>query len=89
MTFDHKTLETLPVPDADRIQQVLKILKTIAVGRVMPYFKNKRGTDPTVIARLAEHLVLHRLEAEQPVIFPPGPGGDRQEQGQRSGAQRA
>ena len=65
MTFDHKTLETLPVPDPDRIQQVLKILKTIAVGRVMPYFKNKRGTDPTVIARLAERLVLHRLEDEE------------------------
>ena len=65
MTFDHKTLETLPVPDPDRIQQVVKILKTIAIGRVMAYFKNKRGTDPTVVARLAEHLVIHRLEDEQ------------------------
>jgi hypothetical protein len=65
MTFDHKTLETLPVPDAERIKEVVKILKTIAVARVMPYFRNKRGTDPALIARLADHFVIRRLEDEE------------------------
>jgi len=65
MKFDHKTLETLPVPDAERIREVLKILKTIMMGRVMAYFRNNRGTDPTLIARLADRFVIRRLDDEQ------------------------
>ena len=62
MKFDHETLDTLPVPDAERTKQ---ILKTITMGRVMGYFRNKRGTDPTLIARLADRFVIRRLEDEE------------------------
>ncbi|MBW1783059.1 MAG: AAA family ATPase [Deltaproteobacteria bacterium] len=65
MKFDHKTLETLPVPDGERTNQVLKILKTITMGRVMAYFRNKRGTDPTLIARLTDRFEIRRLEDEK------------------------
>jgi len=64
MTFDHKTLETLPVPNGERITEVLNILKTIAMARVMPYFRNKRGVDSTVIARLSDRWVIRRMEDE-------------------------
>ncbi|MBC8420179.1 MAG: hypothetical protein ISR62_08530 [Desulfobacteraceae bacterium] len=62
MKFDHKVLETLPVPDTERIQEVLQILRTITMGRVIPYFRKKKGTDPSVIARVVEHLFIKRLE---------------------------
>jgi len=65
MEFDHKILETLPVPDAERIKGVLKILKTIIVGRIMPCFRNRRGTDPTIIARVGERLIISRLEDDE------------------------
>jgi len=65
MEFDHKILETLPVPGAERIKEILKILKTITMGRVMIYFKKKRGTDLTLIARLAEDFVISRLEDDE------------------------
>ncbi len=65
MKFDHKTLETLPIPDAGRIADVIKLLKAIAMGRVMAYFKSKRGTDPALTAGLADHFVIRRLEDEE------------------------
>ena len=48
MEFDHNLLETLPVPEPESINNVLRILKTVASGRVFPYFRNRRGTDPTL-----------------------------------------
>ncbi len=63
--FDHKTLETLPVPDGKRIKEVLKLLRTIALTRVMTYFKNRRGTDPTAIARLADRFMIRRMEDDE------------------------
>ncbi|MCD4717110.1 MAG: AAA family ATPase, partial [Desulfobacterales bacterium] len=65
MEFDHRILESLPLPDEESIKQVLRILKTIAVGRVMPYFRNKRGTDPTLISRIIESFTIKRLEDEE------------------------
>ena len=62
MTFDHNTLETLPVPDAVRIADVLKLLKALLMGRVLPYFKARRGTDPALTARLAEQVRIRRME---------------------------
>ena len=62
MKFDHKTLETLPVPDAARIADVLKLLKALLMGRVLPYFKARRGTDPALTARLAEQVRIRRME---------------------------
>jgi endopeptidase La len=64
MEFDHRVLESLPLPDEESIKQVLRILKTIAIGRVMPYFRNKRGTDPTLISRISERFTIERLEDE-------------------------
>lgn len=65
MEFDHNLLETLPVPDPESINNVLRILKTVASGRVFPYFRNRRGTDPPLIARTTERLVIQRLEAPE------------------------
>ncbi len=64
MEFEHRVLESLPLPDEESIKQVLRILKTIAIGRVMPYFRNKRGTDPTLISRISERFTIKRLEDE-------------------------
>ncbi|EFK10107.1 putative ATP-dependent protease La [delta proteobacterium NaphS2] len=65
MKFDHKTLETLPVPDSGRMAEILKLLKTIVNGRVIAYFKRKRGTDPTLTARLSEQFLIRRIEDEE------------------------
>jgi len=62
LEFDHNLLETLPVPEPESINNVLRILKTVASGRIFPYFRNKRGTDPTLIARTTKHLVIQRLD---------------------------
>lgn len=62
LEFDHNLLETLPVPEPESINNVLRILKTVASGRVFPYFRNRRGTDPTLIARTTERLAIQRLE---------------------------
>jgi len=62
MEFDHNLLETLPVPGPESINNVLRILKTVASGRVFPYFRNRRGTDLTLIARTTERLAIQRLE---------------------------
>ena len=64
MEFDHNFLESLPLPYAEGTKRVLKILNAIAMGRVMPYFRNKRGTDSTLIARISEHFTIERLEDE-------------------------
>jgi len=65
MKFDHRVLESLPLPDEESIRQVLRILKTVVMGRVMPYFRNSRGTDPTLIARVSERFTIKRLEDEE------------------------
>ncbi|MBW2110085.1 MAG: AAA family ATPase [Deltaproteobacteria bacterium] len=62
MSFDYNILESLPVPDEERIGKIVKILETIVQGRVMPYFRKRKGTDPTVIVRTAERLAISRLE---------------------------
>lgn len=64
MEFDHKVLDSLPLPEAEDIRRVLQILKAIASARVLPYFRKKRVTDATLIARLSSHLTLERLEDE-------------------------
>ena len=62
MKFDHNLLETLPVPEPESINNVLRILKTVTSGRVFPYFRKRRGTDTTLIARTTERLAIRRLE---------------------------
>ena len=65
MEFDNRLLDSLPLPDTEEIRGVLEILKAIAVRRVLPYFKKKRGTDPSLIARIGERLTIQRLEDEE------------------------
>jgi endopeptidase La len=65
MSFDYKVLETLPLQDKEGVNRVISILMAIAVRRVMPYFRNKRGTDPSAVSRVNEHLTLRRLEDEE------------------------
>ncbi|MBW2616141.1 MAG: AAA family ATPase [Deltaproteobacteria bacterium] len=64
LEFDHRVLESLPLPDEESIKRVLQILKTVVMGRVLPYFRKKRGTDPTLIARVSERFTIQRLEDE-------------------------
>ncbi len=60
--FDHKVLESLPLPDEEGIKRVLGILKALVARRVLPYFRDKRGTDSTLMARVADLFVVQRLE---------------------------
>ena len=64
MEFDHKVLDSLPLPEKEDIRRVLQILKAVASARVFPYFRKKRLTDATLIARLSSHLTLERMEDE-------------------------
>ncbi len=65
MEFDHKVLDSLPMPEEDDITRVRRILETIAGARVLPYFRKKRVTDATLTARLYSKLSLERLEDEE------------------------
>jgi len=68
MAFDHKILDSLPLPEEEDIRRVLQILKVIASARVFPYFRNIRVTESTRIARLSSHLSLERMEDEDNLI---------------------
>ncbi len=63
--FDHLVLDSLPVPLAGDIRRVIQVLHAVTNRRVVPYFKKKRGTDPILAARVAEHLIIERLEDDR------------------------
>ncbi|MBN2060517.1 MAG: AAA family ATPase [Deltaproteobacteria bacterium] len=65
MEFDHKVLDSLPFPEEEGIKRVLQILEAIIVARIMPYFRNKRCTDSTLIARVSSHFTIQRMEDEE------------------------
>jgi endopeptidase La len=60
--FDHRMLDSLPLPGKDDSERVVHIAKATITRRIIPYFRKKRGTEPTVTARIAEHLKIERLE---------------------------
>ncbi len=62
MEFDYRVLATLPVPDEARIRNVAQLLLAIVNGRVLPYFRAKRGTDPLRLGTIAEQFSITRLE---------------------------
>lgn len=62
MEFDHAILDSLPMPTNEDVKRVILILNVIISKRVLPYFRSKRGTDPIVIARVGEAIVIERLE---------------------------
>jgi len=68
MEFDHKVLDSLPFPEEEGTKRVLKILKTLCMARIMPYFRNKKGTDSTLIARLSNRFTIQRMEDEDKSI---------------------
>ncbi len=62
--FDYRILSTLPLPTAERTTGVTYLLKAIVARRVIPYFKNKRGTDPLILGRVMDRLSILRLDDE-------------------------
>jgi len=60
MQFDRAVLESLPLPDDDTIRRVLTILRALVHRRLLPYFKNSRGTNPLALARVSDHLTIQR-----------------------------
>ena len=68
MEFDFRILSTLPLPTEERVKDVVRLLKGLAIRRVVPYFKSERGTDPLRLARVDEQLSMQRLEDEQNLI---------------------
>jgi ATP-dependent Lon protease len=65
MEFDHRVLNTLPLPDAERIRAVSGILRALVLRRVLPDFRNRRGTDPLRLGWAAEHMAILRFEDEE------------------------
>jgi len=68
MEFDHRALDSLPLPEGEGVKRVLQVLRTIVVRRVMPYFRKKRWTDATLIARVSDRIAIERLEDEENLI---------------------
>lgn len=64
MLFDHRILNSLPIPSEERIGAVTRILVSILTQRVIPHFRIKRGTDPLKLSRLPDGLSIIRLEDE-------------------------
>ena len=62
MEFDRRVLESLPLPEEEGVRRILGVLRTVVMRRVLPYFREKRGTDPTLIARVDSLLSIQRLE---------------------------
>ena len=64
MEFDYRILATLPLPNDERIKIVIQLLRAIVIHRILPYFRNKRGTDSFRLGHVPEQLTLIRLEDE-------------------------
>lgn len=65
MQFDHRVLATLPMPAEDRIRHISQLLLSIIARRIVPYFRNQRGTEPIKLGRLVEQVSILRLEDEE------------------------
>ncbi|MBI5252172.1 MAG: AAA family ATPase [Desulfomonile tiedjei] len=60
--FDHRVLDSLPLPDDEDVARVTQILNAIVVRRLMPYFKRSKGTAAITAARILENLTIERLD---------------------------
>jgi len=65
LQFEHKVLDSLPAPDDDSIKRVHNILRAIISRRIIPYFRSKRGTEPSLIARITDQLRINRFHDEK------------------------
>ncbi|MBN2123244.1 MAG: AAA family ATPase, partial [Deltaproteobacteria bacterium] len=68
MEFDRRVLESLPMPEDEGVRRILGVLRAVVIRRILPYFREKRGTDPTLIARVDELLSIQRLEDEEGAV---------------------
>jgi endopeptidase La len=68
MEFDHEALDSLPLPDEEGMGRILRIFRKICMARIMPYFRNRRVADPTVIARISECLTIQRWDDENNLV---------------------
>lgn len=64
MEFDYRILSTLPLPSPERAGDVARLIGGIVRRRVIPYFKNRKGTDSLKLGQLMDHLSIVRLEDE-------------------------
>ncbi len=63
--FDRKILESLPLISDSDVQRINRLLRHLIIGRIFPYFKKHRGTDPVTMARIEKNLEIGRLEDEE------------------------
>ncbi|RLB37664.1 MAG: ATP-dependent protease [Deltaproteobacteria bacterium] len=65
MEFDHTVLDSLPLPNKDDISRVITVLHAMINTRIFQYFKKRRNTEATLIARIKEKFSIIRLEDEE------------------------
>ena len=64
MEFNHRALESLPLPGPKGVMRVLDTLKGLVEDRIMSYFKKRHMTDTTLVSRVEQNLTLQRFEDE-------------------------
>ncbi|HQN19924.1 MAG TPA: hypothetical protein PKV86_12320, partial [Syntrophobacteraceae bacterium] len=62
MEFDYRVLATLPLPGDERKKGIMQLLRALVTRRILPFFRNRRGTDSSRIDHVDEHLTLVRME---------------------------
>ncbi len=63
--FERHLLSSLPFPSGQGTKSIFDILFSIISERVVPYFKTRKGTDPTQLLRVSGNLAIHRLEDDE------------------------
>jgi len=66
--FDHQVLSNIPSPSEHGAKRVMEVLGTMVAQRIVPYFRNRKGTDLIQLARVKQSLSLHRMEDESGLI---------------------
>lgn len=64
MELDHQILKSLPLPNEQGVRSVLHVLESILAQRIVPYFRNHRGSDLIQLARVKQNLGIYRMEDE-------------------------
>ncbi len=63
--FNYKILESLPIINDQDVKRIILLLRNIVSMRILPYFRNKRGTDPILLAQVERNTIIKRLEDDQ------------------------
>lgn len=64
MELDQQILSNLPLPNEHSTRRVLDVLNGIFTQSIVPYFRNKRGTDLIQLAAIKQRLSVSRMEDE-------------------------